>query len=111
MNGVVTIGSKEVGMTANAASPYLYKKIFRKDFIRETQAKTIDTDIFGEMGFVMAKQAEKKKMSDLLALTENDFMEWLSDFGSTEILEASEEIINLYMGQTVSSSVPKTEGD
>ena len=33
MKGVVKIGWKDVGMVANAASPYIYKAIFKDDFL------------------------------------------------------------------------------
>lgn len=111
MHGVVKIGSVEVGMTANAASPYLYKQIFHTDFLQETQKKDLDTSIFAQMGFIMAKQAETDKISELLKLNESAYIEWLIQFEPLALIEAANDIMNLYMGQTVTSSVPKNEAD
>lgn len=110
MNGIIRIGSKDVGMTANAASPYLYKQIFHQDFLKEAQQPDVDASIFERMGFVMAKQAEGLKLDELLKLNETAFFEWLMEFEPLEILNATAEISNLYMGQTATSSVPKRRG-
>lgn len=111
MHGIVKIGNKEVGMTANAASPYLFKQIFHTDFLQETQKKDFDTSIFSQMGFVMAKQAETDKISELLKLNETAYIEWLMGFEATDIITAADNILTLYMGQTLTSSVPKNEAE
>ena len=42
MRGIVKIGERDVDMLANGASPFIYKKIFHKDFL--TTVGTNDTD-------------------------------------------------------------------
>lgn len=111
MTGIVKIGSKEVGMTANAASPYLFKQIFHTDFLQETQKKDFDSSIVSQMGFVMAKQSETSKTSELLKLNEIAYIEWLIQFEATDIISAADDILTLYMGQTLTSSVPKNEAE
>ena len=37
MRGVVKIGSVDVEMLANAASPILYRQVFKKDFLKNMQ--------------------------------------------------------------------------
>lgn len=107
----IKIGSKTVGMLANAASPYLFKQIFKRDFLKESQAKEFDPSLIEMMGFVMAKQAETEQFSDLLKLNESAYFEWLAQFEPLDVLSAGTEISSLYMGQTLSTSVPKNEAD
>ena len=111
MKGTVKIGSKEVGMVANAASPYIYKNIFHEDFLAKLQEKEPDTDLFQKMAYVMVKQNELDKMSDLMKLTEAGFWEWLCEFDSMDILYAIEEISNIYLAQKQTTSIPKNEGE
>lgn len=109
MIGIIKIGSEEVGMTANAASPFLYRNIFHEDFLRETQKKDFDPEIMVKMGFVMAMQ-NAKPMSEVSKLTESAFYEWLEKFEPLDAIMASADISNLYMGQTAKTSSPKNEG-
>lgn len=109
MHGIIKIGSEDVGMTANAASPFIYRNIFHEDFLRETQKKDFDPAIMVKMGFVMAMQ-DKMQMTDMMKLTESAFFEWLEKFEPLDVMMASGDISNLYMGQTVKTSSPKNEG-
>lgn len=111
MKGTVNIGSREVGMLANAASPYIYKHVFHEDFLQKLQADDPDTDLFQKMGFIMAKQYEIDSLSDLMKLTIDSFYEWLSDFDAMDILYATDKITDIYMAQKASTSVPKNEGE
>lgn len=111
MKGTVKIGSKEVGMVANAASPYIYKQIFHEDFLAKIQEKTPDADLFQKMGFVFAKQNEIEKISDLVKLTEEVYLEWLTGFEPLDILLATKEIADLYYRQRKGTAVPKSKGE
>lgn len=111
MKGTVTIGSKEVGMVANAASPYIFKNIFHEDFLAKLQAKEPDTDLFQKMAYVMAKQCELEKMPDLMKLNIEGFYEWLTQFDAMELLYATDAVSELYMAQRKNSSVPKNKGE
>lgn len=114
MKGIVKIGSTEVGMLANAASPIIYKQLFHKDFLRQmTQLQggnEIDgLELFAEMGFVMAMQHENP-WEEIRKLTEDDYIEWLAQYDPNDVLIASEEIANLYNGQSKTLSASKKEG-
>lgn len=111
MKGTVKIGSKELGMVANAASPYIYKQIFHEDFLQKLQAQQPDPDIFQKMGYVMAKQYETDKLSDLMKLTEDGFYEWLTEYEAMDIILATDAIAEIYLSQKKGSSVPKNEGE
>ncbi len=106
MRGNVTIGSKDVGMFANAASPKIYRMVFHKDFLRECQKADVDTDILTEMGFIMAMQNDKP-LTECTKLTEEDYLLWLEQFDPMDTLEASDAIFDLWQSQTKSIAVPK----
>lgn len=110
MQGLIKIGEREIPMAANAASPYVYRNIFKEDFLQKIQEKVPEADIFQKMGFVMAKQAETSKMSELMNITIDDYYGWLMEFEPLAILEAAGDISGLYMGQEKTMSVPKNEG-
>lgn len=111
MQGIVKIGENEVGMVANAASPYIYKQVFHEDFLTKLQAKEPETDLFQKMAYIMAKQAEMGKMSDLMKLNEQGFYEWLMQFESMDVLYAIDEISNIYLAQKKETAVPKSQGE
>ena len=110
MKCTVKIGSVSVDMVANAASVYVYRQIFKEDFLLKAQEKNPDADIFTKMGFVMAKQAQMNKMSELMAVTIDEYYDWLVQFEPLDVLNASGDISNLYMGQEMGLSTPKNEG-
>ena len=111
MKGIVKIGEKEVGMVANAASPYIYKQVFHEDFLTKLQAKEPETDLFQKMAYIMAKQAELPNLSDLMKLTEQGFYEWLLQFESMDVLYSIEEIAKIYLAQKKETAVPKSQGE
>lgn len=111
MRKTVNIGGKDTELVANAASPYLYKMIFKEDFLKRLQDNEPDLEIVQKMAFVMAKQAEITNMTKLAELSTGDYLEWLLQFEPMDILTASEEIMKIYLGQTKGTSVPKPMGD
>lgn len=110
MKGTITIGTKDVEMVANAASPLIYRQIFKKDFIAETQKEPVEMTLFAEMGFIMKLQAEKPT-AEVLRTPIDEFYTWLEEFEPMDMFNATVEIGNFYTGQEVALSVPKSEGD
>lgn len=111
MRKTVKIGSENTELVANAASPYLYKMIFKEDFLKQLTEAEPDLDAIQKMTFVMAKQGELTSMTALAGLSPNDYIEWLLQYEPMDILTASEEIMKLYLGQAKGTSVPKPKGD
>lgn len=109
MYGSVKIGSEVVEMSANAASPYFYKRVFNEDFLQMAQ-KTGEPDvyIYVKLAFIMAMTAEKK-LEDLCKLKETDFLAWVSKFSTVDMMNALPEIIQIYTAQENGSSEPKKE--
>ena len=109
----IRIGDKDVGMLANAASPYIFKQVFHEDLLKKFAEMETDLDqsIGEKLGFVFAKQAETDDISALMKLNMDNFLTWLYGFDPLDVYMASEEIVGLYQEQKGSTSVPKEEGE
>ena len=103
----LTIGGKEVELTANAATPFRFKQVFKKDLFailgNEDKAQNEGVEAVTELAFIMAKQAEK---ADMNKLNYDEFIQWLEDFGPMDFVESAEEILNTYMDSTVGTATP-----
>lgn len=114
MYTTITIGEKEQGMLANAASPILYKILFKEDLLQKIQkldAAAPDMELIQRMAFLFSMQAEKKKTEELRRLSEDDFISWLEQFEPLELIEHGNDIISLYVSNTKSTSIPKEKGE
>ena len=104
----VKIADQDVEMLANGISAYVYWNIFHEDFIVQSQKPDMSPHIFEKLAFVFAKQAEVGgSMEALFKLSENDFYEWMGKWEPMDVLNASEEIMGLYVQQNIGGSVPK----
>ena len=110
MTGTVTIGTTNVGMTANAASPFIFRQVHKKDFLKVLDVNDVDAQLFVEMGYVMAMQYECGT-TGALNKTQADFLEWLSQFGPMDVLNATGAIMALYVEQQDSTANPKKDSD
>ena len=113
MRGVVKIGSVDVEMLANAASPILYRQVFKKDFLKNMQEINEESgekavELFSEMGFIMASQVDHP-IAQLNTLCYGDFLTWLSQFEPYDIMNAIADIAMLYNSQQISTSTAKKE--
>lgn len=105
MRGTITIGDKSVDMVANGATPFLYKKVFRRDFLASTQSDNMD--VFGELGYIMAMQASRPLSELVNDLTYDDFLAWVSEFEALDLTMQADKIFALYKSQTKTTSVSK----
>ena len=103
----LNIDGKEVEFSANAATPFRYRQIFHKDLLSilgdEEKAQNEGVEAVTELAFIMAKQAEK---ADMGKLNEEVFFEWLEGFGSMAFVNNAEDILNIYMESTETTSMP-----
>lgn len=110
----VKIGDQTVAMAANAATPIRFATVFHEDPMRgldelqkggEADAGRA-TSLIMKLGYVMAMTAEKK---DLTKLSEDDFVEWLEGFELQDFMEATNDIVAVYLGnkKMLSSSKKK----
>lgn len=108
----VKIGDITIPMLANGATALRYKHVFGKDLIAEFQGAEEDNtkavDCIPELAFIMAKAAEAKEgKADLNKLNEEVFLNWLEQFGPMDLPLAAEEVVNLYIGNGITTSEPK----
>ena len=106
MRGTIYFGEKPVELVANGATPVLYKRVFRRDFLNSAN-KADDMDIYVELAFIMAKQAEKPLSELINGLKYEDYLEWVQDFEAMDIITKVTDIFSLYQGQAVQTSVSK----
>lgn len=107
MKGTINISGKDVEMYANAMTPVIFKRVFHKDFLMESQKKDVDLTLFQELGFVMAQQAAKPAKELMTGLTVDEYYEWLEEFGALDIINKVDEIFALYSDQAQSTSTSK----
>ena len=117
MRGTVRIGERDVDMLANAASPFIYKKIFHKDFLMTVgtnyvdadgkQKTDVDTNAITEMAFVMYMQTVKTFKEILNTVTVEDFVAWIFEFEPLDFAMAMAEIMGLYYQQQKTTVSPK----
>lgn len=109
----VQVGEKDLNLLANAATPIRYKMVFGEDLMvafNQINSEKRDTgeilDITSQLAYIMNCQAEYDKKA-LSQISKESYIEWLEDFGSMDFVNASEQIINTYLGTTGTSSAPK----
>ena len=93
---------------ASASTAYRYKQIFQEDLMSKmtNMEKELDYSLTDKLAYIMNAQAEGK---DMKALNYDSFLEWLDKLESSEILLHAEEIMGLYLGSKLTSSVSKKE--
>ena len=106
MRGTIDFGGKPVELVANGATPVLYKRVFRRDFLSSAN-KADDMDVYVELAFIMAKQAEKPLSELINGLKYEDYLEWVQDFEAMDIITKVTDIFSLYQGQAMQTSVSK----
>lgn len=108
----VNIGGITIPMLANGATPIRYKHVFHKDIITEFQQAQDDyskvVNSIPELAFIMAMQAQNKEVGgDLNLLNEDKYMKWMEQFDPMDLPLAADQIVDLYMGNNVTTSESK----
>ena len=102
---------------ATATTAYRYRQIFNQDLMAQlnkmqtlqnggTPDESIDSTIFEKLAFIMNAQAEGKNMK---TLNFDSFLEWADQFEAMELITHAPEIIELYLGSKITTSVPKKD--
>lgn len=103
----VNVDGKDIELIANAATPFRFKQIFHRDLLQilgnEEKAESEGVEAVTELAFIMAKQAEGVDMNKL---NEEEFINWLEDFSAMAFINSAEDILNVYMDSTLSTSTP-----
>lgn len=109
----VLIGSKEVEMAATAASPHHYRARFKRDALRTFELinegkieQSEGVELFIELGYIMARTAQK---ADMFHLKEEDYYDWLEGFDYMDLIDASQDIAQVFFKGKLQLSSPKKE--
>lgn len=122
MKKTIKIGSKDVTLECNALTPFLFTEIFHKDFLtcisefmrfqkkkpeeytdEDLKFVAARTNVFAEIAFVLAKQAETDDVEKLTGLSKTDFYIWLSTIDEARAFSSGvvlREVIELWLGNT-----------
>ena len=107
MHKTITVDGKEMEFTANAATPYRYKQVFKKDMLQilsdPARAEKEGVEVVTELAYVMNKQAEKTNMN---SLDYDTFIEWLEGFEPLAFFDCSDEIMSVYADSKATTSTP-----
>ena len=107
MYKTVIVDGKEMGLSANAATPFRYKQVFKSDLFavlgNEKRAEEEGAEVVTKLAYIMHRQAEK---ADMGKLNEDDFIAWLEGFSAMAFVNSAEEIVNAYMDSTVGTATP-----
>ncbi len=109
MDRIITIGGGEVALRANAATPIYYRNMFHDDLLvhlGEEESAATRTEVLMRLTFVEHMQAELDS-KDLRKIGEEQFLQWLEHFEWTDLIDASTEAVELWTGQSDSTSKPK----
>ena len=101
MRKTINIGTQEIELLGNAATAILYKQAFHDDLLKSIT--TLSQDNAGaldmvekveRMTYIMSQQATKgiKELSG--KLTEDSFVEWLSEFDEDDFQDA-DTLVNI----------------
>lgn len=108
----ITIGQETVEVVANAATPFVYLKVFGEDLLNSMQKNPEDILRLERLTFVMKIQAEYPT-SELMAggVTQDDFFEWLEGFEQMDMIDGANAAVSVYLSSKKGKSVPKTKAD
>lgn len=109
----VKIGDKEVPMMSMASTDVYYRQIFHQDPVLLQAGEMSEGEaiiLFMQLGFVMAKYAELLDRKKVLALNEDDYLEWLDQFERADYYNALGDVRATYEGQSVTTSDAKKKG-
>ena len=101
----ITIGDKNVPMSASAVTPIMFKKLTGKDLIKgvrdlnktATEGGDVDMEFIAQMAWIMAREANKQI---------EPFEEWLEQFEMFDIVDALGQIMELWNLNSRQASIP-----
>jgi hypothetical protein len=100
----------ELEVLANAATPFRMKQAFNIDLMKifgnsaESNNGMEIVDIIPQLVYVMSEQA---KHHDLTRINNNTFVEWAENYEVGDFIVNAEQIIDIYLGTTITTSISK----
>lgn len=106
----ITLGGKAVPMLTNATTSFRFKQIFKTDLLAVFSGRVSEgqEEIVIQLAYIMAKQAEK---ADMTRLNMDTFYQWLEGFETADFFSVTDEILDLYAGQSESEAEAKKNNE
>ena len=101
MRKPISIGGEQVEIYANAATPLFYKHVFQDDLLRHIgsdEDSLVRTDVCMKLAYVLSKQAEGLSTGEMIKLKESNYIDWLSQFQYTDMLDAANAALYCFLG-------------
>lgn len=102
MKRTITIDGKDITFVATARTPLLYKQYTGRDLFldlnRLQEDQGIALEVFGNLAYVMAKQADPSI---------GDIDEWFDGFGMFSIYTALPQLSDMWAVEMAATSSPK----
>jgi len=110
----IQIGEQKVPFLCMASSNIYYKRVFHSDPFKDQSADDVGEKInfVLRMGYIMAEFAKANDNGGsayMAHLNEDGFVEWLGNFDNGALLDAADEIVEVYNGQAAPSSKEKKD--
>lgn len=123
MKKIINIGNRQITMESTALTSLAYKKLFGEDILatlgtfKQTNITGVEAtnaiDSVSQLGFIMAKQADKTPVKELMNLDIEAYYEWLNQFDYGELYDAEivSEILSVWSGNLTTSVDAKNVKD
>lgn len=123
MKKIINIGNRQITMESTALTSLAYKKLFGEDILatlgtfKQTNITGVEAtnaiDSVSQLGFIMAKQADKTPVKELMSLDIEAYYEWLNQFDYGELYDAEivSEILSVWSGNLTTSVDAKNVKD
>ena len=123
MKKIINIGNRQITMESTALTSLAYKKLFGEDILatlgtfKQTNITSVEAtnaiDSVSQLGFIMAKQADKTPVKELMSLDIEAYYEWLNQFDYGELYDAEivSEILSVWSGNLTTSVDAKNVKD
>lgn len=120
MRGYVILGDKNVELSASAATPYLYKQLFKSDLLidikklRDSSDDKIEVagttiDLFQQLTYIMYLEANFKVEELYHRMNVQEYIRFLMDIDNNAIIQKAREILAIYNGNSKTLSEAKNE--
>ena len=111
MKKTIELDGKAVEFEATGTIDICMRKLFDIDLMSTLTKINKDdagatTALCSQMAFVMNKRAELGGWRKVCELTQDDYYDWLDRFGSDALLNASKEIMEIYIQNKKTTSTP-----
>lgn len=104
----ITVGTQSIPMKATGATPIRYRSLFGEDLLSEFSNVESNSSLaigtISQLAYVMAMSGAG---ADMTKLSKDGYVEWLDQFEPFDLTEAAEAIVDLYIGNTKSTSEVK----